>query len=257
MINLKFSSQDYLFFLSTSKEIVGINRKLDQTENINSLLFIDYQKNELIKNTTSFLNNQKFNNVFLWGEKGMGKSTLIRSVINFVQKKNKKKIIILEILSNDLIYLPEIIYKISSLKKKFIIFIDDINLTPEKPELSIFKVMIEGSILSKNKNIAFYVTSNLRNLITSALTKDLNDIEIKDRNASLFSLVERFGLKLGFHKCQKEEYLEIVKYYLKEYNLKCSKSIIENALSWSIKKGGFSGRIAEQFAKNQIGDNYS
>ena len=25
------------------------------------------QKNELIKNTTSFLNNQKFNNVFLWG----------------------------------------------------------------------------------------------------------------------------------------------------------------------------------------------
>ena len=117
--------------------------------------------------------------------------------------------------------------------------------------------MIEGSILSKNKNIAFYVTSNLRNLITSASTKDLNDIEIKDKNASLFSLVERFGLKLGFHKCHKEEYLEIVKYYLKEYNLKCSKSVIENALSWSIKKGGFSGRIAEQFAKNQIGNNYS
>ena len=115
MINLKFSSHDYLFFLSTSKEIVGINRKLDQTENINSLLFIDYQKNELIKNTTSFLNNQKFNNVFLWGEKGMGKSTLVRSVINFVKKKNKKKIIILEILSNDLIFLPEIIYKISKL----------------------------------------------------------------------------------------------------------------------------------------------
>ena len=88
MINLKFSSHDYLFFLSTSKEIVGINRKLDQTENINSLLFIDYQKNELIKNTTSFLNNQKFNNVFLWGEKGMGKSTLVRSVINFVKKVN-------------------------------------------------------------------------------------------------------------------------------------------------------------------------
>ena len=86
MIDLKFSSHDYLFFLSTSKEIVGINRKLDQTENINSLLFIDYQKNELIKNTTSFLNNQKFNNVFLWGEKGMGKSTLVRSVINFVKK---------------------------------------------------------------------------------------------------------------------------------------------------------------------------
>ena len=142
-----------------------------------------------------FLNNQKFNNVFLWGEKGMGKSTLVRSVINFVKKKNKKKIIILEILSNDLIFLPEIIYKISNLKKKFIIFIDDINLSPEKPELSIFKVMIEGSILSKNKNIAFYVTSNLRNLITSASTKDLNDIEIKDKNASLFSLVEKF-LKL-------------------------------------------------------------
>ena len=90
--------------------------------------------------------------------------------------------------------------------------------------------MIEGSILSKNKNIAFYVTSNLRNLITSASTKDLNDIEIKDKNASLFSLVERFGLKLGFHKCHKEEYLEIVKYYLKEYNLKCSKSVIENEI---------------------------
>ena len=33
--------------------------------------------------------------------------------------------------------------------------------------------------------------------------------------------------------------------------------ILCNIRGWSIKKGGFSGRIAEQFAKNQIGNNYS
>lgn len=252
MIELKFSDEEYLIFISTSKEIVGIDDLNDQNSDIDCLLFIDEQKNILIKNTISFLKGKKFNNAFLWGEKGMGKSSLIRSAIDFVKRKEKEKVLLLEILSHDLKFLPEIIYKLSKIKKKFIIFIDDINLSSKSSEFTILKVLLQGSILSNNKNIAFYVTSNLRSLIKSSSNHYLNDLEIKDKEASLSSLAERFGLRLGFHKCSKKEYQEIIKFYFKKYNIRCSEQDIKQALAWSIKKGGYSGRVAQQFALNMV-----
>lgn len=257
MIELKFSDEEYLIFISTSKEIVGIKNINDNNSDIDGLLFIDNQKNILIKNTISFLKGKKFNNAFLWGEKGMGKSSLIKSAIDFVKKKEKEKVLLLEILSHDLKFLPEIIHKLSKIKKKFIIFIDDITLSSKSSEFSILKVLVQGSILSNNKNIVFYVTSNLRSLVKSSSNYYKNELEIKDKESSLASLAERFGLKLGFHKCNKEEYQEIIKFYFKKYNIKCSDQNIKQALAWSIKKGGFSGRVAQQFAINMVSKIYS
>ncbi len=256
MIELKFLNEEYLFFISTSKEIVGLEPLIDDCS-LNNLLFIDEQKDKLIKNTISFLNNKQFNHVFLWGEKGMGKSSLVKSAVEFVKRKEKQEVLFLEILFNDLIFLPEIMYRLSPLKKKIIIFIDDITLSSKTSEFSILKVILQGSILSSNKNIAFYVTSNLRNLTNPFSNKNLNDLEIKDKTSSISSLAERFGLKLGFHKCSKKEYLEIVKLYFKKYNLEYSDKNINEALSWSIRKGGFSGRIAEQFTINIVTKIYS
>ena len=71
------------------------------------------------KELVQTLKGKKFNNAFLWGEKGMGKSSLIKSAIDFVKKKEKEKVLLLEILSHDLKFLPEIIHKLSNIKKKF------------------------------------------------------------------------------------------------------------------------------------------
>lgn len=53
---------------------------------INDLLFIDYQKRILLKNTILFAQGQPSNNGLLWGSRGTGKSSLIFSIFNHVKE---------------------------------------------------------------------------------------------------------------------------------------------------------------------------
>ena len=126
MIKFKQNNCHSFMFISTLSEIVCTNADMDIS--FEDLLVIDKQKKELLQNTLFFQNKEKFNNVLLWGEKGTGKSTLIKSVANFVNKKSSKKIKLLEVLSSDIVYLPELIWKISKKKELFIIFIDDLSV---------------------------------------------------------------------------------------------------------------------------------
>lgn len=242
MIKFIKTNSNKLIFISTMKEIVPLNKTYKKK--IKDLLFIDEQKNSLMQNTNAFLNDKNFSNVLLWGEKGMGKSTLVHTVIKKFLKENKK-LNFLEILSHDIAYLPEIIYKLLSSKKKFIIFIDDVSFRPFSNDFSIMKSILEGSLLSLNNNIAFYFTTNIRNLSLATKSRNLDDIEKKDLQNSIFSLSERFGLCLGFYKCNKDEYLSMIRNYAVSFKIK--KDIEQQALSWSITKGGYSGRIAYQF----------
>ena len=73
----------------------------------------------------------------------------------------------------------------------------------------------------------------------------LDDLETKDIQNSIFSLSERFGICLGFYRCSKDDYLQIINNYSKSFQIE--EDIKADALSWSILKGGYSGRIAFQF----------
>ena len=126
MIKINNKNLNKLIYISTMKEIVGI--KTNYKKKLEDLLFIDDQKDSLIKNTINFINNKNFSNVLLWGEKGMGKSSLVHAVIDDLINKDYKNLNFLEVLSHDIKYLPEIIYKLSSINKKFIVFIDDVTI---------------------------------------------------------------------------------------------------------------------------------
>ena len=90
------------------------------------ILFVEKQKDLIFKKYKKFVDNQNSNNVLLWGASGMGKSTLVRCVIKKINSKLKKKVNLIEIPNNNLEFLTEIIYYLSKIEKKFIIFIDDI-----------------------------------------------------------------------------------------------------------------------------------
>ena len=243
MIKINNKNLNKLIYISTMKEIVGI--KTDYKKKLADLLFIDDQKDSLIKNTINFINDKNFSNVLLWGEKGMGKSSLVHAVIDDLISKGYKNINFLEVLSHDIIYLPEITYRLSSIKKKFIVFIDDIIFMPFSNDFNILKSVLEGSLLSSNNNITYYLTTNMRNISLSSDQTELDDLETKDIQNSIFSLSERFGICLGFYRCSKDQYLQIINNYSKSFQIK--EDIKADALSWSILKGGYSGRIAFQF----------
>lgn len=246
MISKKeLKNNTYFFFISALKKFVSI--KVTDLPDIEELIGIDLQKKIILKNTISFSQNKACNNILFWGAKGMGKSTLILSTIKFLNLK-KEKINLLEVLSSDIKDLPEILYQISKLNEKFIIFIDDISLKINSNDFKTLKVLLEGSLLSYYKNIIFYTTSNARHIIKPIAEENINEIQLKDQRNNIISLSDRFGLWVGFHKCNQKEYIKIVNLYAKKYMNKFDKHELEKkAKQWSVERGDFSGRIAHQF----------
>ena len=64
------------------------------------------------------------------------------------------------------------------------------------------------------------------------------------------SLSDRFGLWIGFHNLSQEDYINIIKNYCSNYNIKFNDEIINKAKQWSIQRGNRSGRTAWQFILN-------
>ena len=238
---------DFFVFIPTLKKIVGIIPS--SVTSIDNLIGIEDQKKILYENTISFINNNNCCNILLWGSKGMGKSSLVISNHQYLLRKNKN-IKLVEISCNDLIYLPEIVYNLKKYQQKFIIFIDDINLDVNSKEFKTLKVIIQGSVLSNSKNIRFYVTSNVRNIINPSKNDNFNEIQINDQRNNAIALYDRFGLVLGFYRANKEEYLSLICLYARINKIKVDKDLEKKALQWSIFKGDYSGRTAVQFVAN-------
>ena len=243
-------------FISTIKKIVGV--KVEDIIPLEELINIDQQKKTIYNNSIAFLDgNEESNNILLWGSKGMGKSSLIVSNNEFINKSNFKKLKLLEIFSTDIKFLPEIVFNLKKINEKFIIYIDDITMNTQNADFKIFKISLQGSLLSYNKNIRFYVTSNIRNIVQPVTNYDLNELQIRDQMNNAISLYDRFGITLGFHKANKENYLGFVNFYAKKHNIKKNKKSLEKlAMQWSIEKGDFSGRTAKQFVINLLTNSF-
>ena len=74
-----FKKNNYFNLLPYNKEVVPVKFKLKV--NFDDILFVDRQKELILSNTKNFIQNESSNNVLLWGASGMGKSTLVRSVV--------------------------------------------------------------------------------------------------------------------------------------------------------------------------------
>jgi hypothetical protein len=65
------------------------------------------------------------------------------------------------------------------------------------------------------------------------------------------SLSERFGLWVTFYPFDQDEYLEIVRQWLKNFGVSDFQE--EEALQWALQRGSRSGRVAYQFARDWAG----
>ncbi len=240
----------FFIFIPNSNKLVPIEIKINI--NFEDLLEITEQKKIIMDNTIDFINDRTSNNILLWGAKGMGKSTLIKCVIKHLNSTFKKKVKLIEVLNNNILDLVEIVYELSRTKYKFIIFIDDISFKNDDKEFKLFKSLIEGSLLSHVENVKYYITSNLRHLSHKENKFDTNQLEEKESNQNLIALSDRFGAWVGFYDSNQEQYIKIVKYYLKKSSIKFTYEIEKLALRWSLEKGNFSGRTAMQFANNLL-----
>ena len=219
---------------------------------------LENQKDILLKNTQNFANNLPANNALLWGAKGTGKSSLVKSVHAEINIQNNEKIKLIEIHREDINNLPYLLSKLADYNEnKFILLCDDLSFDAGENTYKSLKSVLDGGIEGKPDNIIFYATSNRRHLMPRDMIENERSTSINPSEAveEKVSLSDRFGLWIGFHNISQDIYLDIIYGYVKEFELNIDNpSLRSKALEWSITRGARSGRVAWQFILQLAGE---
>ena len=238
------------------------NFSLIPVKNINAididlLKGIDHTKSILIENTKQFSSGYPANNVLLWGARGMGKSSLVKSVHREISLKNKKKrLILIEIYRDDIKTLPLLISQLNSYDHRFIIYCDDLSFNENENNYKSLKTVLDGGIMERSHNIIFYATSNRRHLMPRSMIENESSTSISPSESveEKISLSDRFGLWLGFYQCSQSDYLNIVNSYASYFKFKIDDNELKKlAIEWSVTRGSRSGRVAWQFIQDLAG----
>ena len=219
---------------------------------------LENQKDILLKNTENFANNLPANNALLWGAKGTGKSSLVKSVHAEINIQNNEKIKLIEIHREDINNLPYLLSKLADYNEnKFILLCDDLSFDAGENTYKSLKSVLDGGIEGKPDNIIFYATSNRRHLMPRDMIENERSTSINPSEAveEKVSLSDRFGLWIGFHNISQDIYLDIIYGYVKEFKLNIDNPTLRSkALEWSITRGARSGRVAWQFILQLAGE---
>jgi predicted AAA+ superfamily ATPase len=217
---------------------------------------IDHVRDILHDNTSRFAKGRPANNALLWGARGMGKSSLVKSVHATVNAESGRALKLVEIHREDIDTMPALLRITKASACRFILFCDDLSFDTDDTSYKSLKAALEGGIEGRPANVIFYATSNRRHLMPRDMIDNERSTAINPSEAveEKVSLSDRFGLWLGFHKCSQEEYLEMVDAYAAHLGLKTSVDALHaRALEWATTRGSRSGRVAWQFIQDEAG----
>lgn len=228
-----------------------------QAVSLDDLIGYELQKKALTDNTEAFVHGRTANNVLLYGDSGTGKSTSIKAIVNKYYPDGLRMI---EIYKHQFRYLSRIISEIKNRNYRFIIYMDDLSFEEQETEYKYLKAIIEGGVETKPDNVLIYATSNRRHLIKETWrdrtdSETDGDIHRSETIEEKLSLVNRFGLSIGYFKPSRDEFDRIVS-ELADRHGDCGKSreeILLEAHRWELRNGGISGRTAQQFVNHLFG----
>ena len=252
---IKISEENGYLWSAQKFELIPI--KNINAIDINLLKGIDHTKSILIENTSQFSDGYPANNVLLWGARGMGKSSLVKSVHKVLSSKSKNnRLILIEIFRDDIKTLPVLMSQLNNFKHRFIIFCDDLSFDNNENNYKSLKTILDGGITERTENIIFYATSNRRHLMPRSMIENEKSTAISPSESAeeKISLSDRFGLWLGFYQCSQDEYLSMIQSYASYFNLEIKDNELkELAIEWSVTRGSRSGRVAWQFIQDMAG----
>ncbi|MCR4434621.1 MAG: ATP-binding protein [Clostridiales bacterium] len=220
---------------------------------LSDLVGYETQRKEVISNTLQFLKGFRANNMLLYGDRGTGKSSTVKAVLNEYHDLGLR---IIEIPKNRLVDFQVLSRQLRGRKQKFIIFVDDLSFEDSEENYTALKSVLEGGLESKPANVVIYATSNRRHLIKenfsdrAGLLSGNGDDEIRsaDTMQEKLSLSDRFGITVVFPSPDKSTYLEIAEGIASRRGLTIDRELLhQQALKWELWYNGRSPRTARQF----------
>ena len=217
------------------------------TVDISLLKGMDEEIEKVRLNTKAFIEGSLANNVLIWGARGMGKSTLIKSVVKAASSQSKF-LKIIEVARDDIGQVDKLLKLIKNINKKFIIFCDDISFDDNETSYKSLKSVLDGGLIGGMQNVLVYATSNRRHLLSRKTGNSQDFIRWEEELDERLSISDRFGISIGFYECDQNLYLEIVRSYAKSCGIKIpAKELNKKAIEWQVQRGSRSGRVAKQF----------
>lgn len=219
---------------------------------------VDRVRDILVDNTERFAAGLPANNVLLWGARGMGKSSLVKSTHASINaaRKDEPPLKLIEIHREDIDTLPKLMTILKTAPFRFILFCDDLSFDHDDTSYKSLKAALEGGVEGRPGNVIFYATSNRRHLLPRDMIDNERSTAINPSEAveEKVSLSDRFGLWLGFHKCSQDEYLDMIDGYVRYHELRIEPAMLRTeALEWATTRGSRSGRVAWQFIQDLAG----
>lgn len=201
----------------------------------------DAQRQQVVDNTVCFLSGRPAQNVLLYGDRGTGKSSTVKAILN-----ESKYLRMVQVAKSDIEVLPKLFRMLKNIPLHFIVMIDDLSFAENDDRFGILKGVLEGSISTKPDNILIYATTNRRKIIreTSA-DREISGADAVDES---MSLSDRFGLLVTFMRPDKQVYLDIVSKLVEDKGLELpEEKLFAAAERFALKRGGRSPRTARQF----------
>ena len=239
---------------------------------------VDAQRDALLANLHRHAAGAAAHDVLLWGARGMGKSSLVRSVHAAIVAGGTDSsgaaggtdsrgaaggtdsrgtaggtgLALVQVARDDLAALPALFRTLAVSTRRFVVYADDVSFEADERQYKALRSVLDGGIEARPDNVRLVVTSNRRHLVARehADTEAASAVNARDVLDDRLALADRFGLSLGFHNADQASYLAMVAGYAAAHGLAFTDA---DALAWAAARGHRSGRVAWQFATELAG----
>lgn len=253
-----YRENGYGFFARASAFAVRSEREIRPVPHPDPIRLSDLpgyerQKKAILTNTLAFLAGKSANNILLYGDKGTGKSSTVKAIVNEYAPRGLK---IVELPPKLVKMFPWLCERIAASPFRFIVFLDDLSFDQEDENFAALKAFIEGGLAGKPENLVIYATSNRRHLVRESFSsRQGDDIHLRDTLETATSLSDRFGLEITFSVPDKDEYLYIVDELAAEYGLALPEDELHLlAERFALRRNGRSPRTARQFISQHLAE---
>ena len=219
------------------------------------LVGIDRSRDTLLDNTERFARGLPANNALLWGARGMGKSSIVKAVHAEVRARGHD-LKIVELQREDLPSVGRLLHLLRAAPHRYVLFCDDLSFSHDDQHYKSLKAVLDGGVSGRPDNVVLYATSNRRHLMPRDMIENERSSGINPSEATeeKVSLSDRFGLWLGFHPCNQDEYLAMIRGYCDAYGVEIdAETLRAEAIEWQATRGSRSGRVAWQYFTDLAG----
>jgi uncharacterized protein len=213
---------------------------------VDLLTGIDDQKARLLENTQRLAGGHAAHDALLWGSRGMGKSALVKACAGAVGGE----LALVELAATDVSGLPALFDVVANWARPTVVFIDDLGFDDGIASARALRSVLDGGSSARPAHVRLYVTSNRRHIVPREMAEQESAINVRDVVDDRLALADRFGLSLGFHVCDQDTYVAMVRAYADVHNLPFD---AHDAINFATQRGARSGRVAWHYVVELAG----